>query len=52
MSFFIDSNLTYLGASPDALNVNAMVRVSKKYSFVHQNRDPTEAYMDDHFHVT
>lgn len=52
---FIDPDFPYLGASPDALvqcKCCGEGLLEIKCSFVHQNKDPKEACMDDHYHVT
>lgn len=51
---FIDPNFPYLGASPDALvkcKCCGKGLLEIKCSFVHQNKDPKEACMDNHYHV-
>ena len=51
---FIDPNFPFLGASPDGLikcKCCGEGLVEIKCSFVHKNSLPTEACMDDHYHI-
>ena len=52
---FIDPDFPYLGASPDALvkcKCCGEGLLEIKCSFVHQNKDPKDACLDDHYHIT
>lgn len=54
---FIDPDFSYLGASPDALVQckccgKGHLEITCSCYMLHQNKDPKEACMDDHYHVT